>query len=61
MDEETMMAEKVKSKTKEKPSEDQNAQLDRELADTFPASDPLSTTRPGANVGSPNHKAAKTK
>lgn len=55
------MTEKVKSKTKEAPSENQNARLDRELADTFPASDPPSATEPVASLGGPDHKGAEAK
>lgn len=60
-DEETTMTEKVKSKTKEEPSKGQDARLDRELADTFPASDPPSATEPVANLGAPDHRDAKAK
>lgn len=45
----------TETKPKEKPSEEQ---LDTELADTFPASDPLSVTQPGTGIGAPRQDAA---
>jgi hypothetical protein len=55
------MADKGKSKTKEKLSKDLQSELDRELADTFPASDPPSVTQPGTGTGAPDHKRAPKK
>jgi hypothetical protein len=59
----TEMTEKVKSKTNEniKPDTNKKSQgneLERELEDSFPASDPPSTTQPNT-IGSPDHKGRK--
>jgi hypothetical protein len=35
--------------------------LDRELADTFPASDPPSVTQPDIKAGAPDHGASSRK
>ena len=60
------MAEKAKSKTNEKPKQDphktsQNEELERELEDSFPASDPPSATQPNVTAGAPDHKGKKDK
>jgi hypothetical protein len=61
------MAETNKSTTKEKAAKtkkethnEQERLLNRELEDSFPASDPPSLTRPTAN-GGPDRKRHKTK
>ncbi len=60
------MTAKVKAKRpkilkREAPLGQQQNQLDRELdhelADSFPASDPPSVTQPGVKLGAPEHKA----
>lgn len=55
------MTAKVKTKTDKKPKlensgKDKQKQLDRELADSFPASDPLSVTHPSIKSGAPERK-----
>jgi hypothetical protein len=49
----TKAAKKPKQETSRK---DQQNQLDRELADTFPASDPPSVTHPSIKLGAPERK-----
>jgi hypothetical protein len=51
----------AKTKADKKPKqetsrEDQQNQLDRELADTFPASDPPSVTHSSIKLGAPERK-----
>jgi hypothetical protein len=58
------MTSKAKTKTDKKPQQetsgaDKQNQLDRELADTFPASDPLSVTHPSIKSGAPERKASE--
>ncbi len=55
------MTAKAKTKTDKKPKQetsrkDQQNQLDRELADSFPASDPPSVTQPSIKLGAPERK-----
>lgn len=60
-DEEAEMAGKEKSETDEKRKHDEESdELDRELEDSFPASDPPSLTQPSES-GSPDHKGDKAK
>ncbi len=52
------------SKTDKKPKQessgkDRQTQLDRELADTFPASDPPSVTHPSIKSGGPDRTPQK--
>ena len=39
----------------------QDAELERELEDSFPASDPPSVTHPSVAAGAPDHKGEKPK
>ncbi|MGB6174798.1 MAG: hypothetical protein WBF43_00305 [Methylocella sp.] len=59
------MTPKAKPKTDKKPKErsakDQQKQLDRELADSFPASDPPSVTQPSVKSGAPERKPSRRK
>lgn len=41
--------------------EELDDELDRELADSFPASDPPSMTQPAPKPGSPERKGSKSK
>lgn len=60
------MTAKAKAKTKkprthetvrrQSSGQDQEKQLDRELAESFPASDPPSITQPGVGPGGPERK-----
>jgi hypothetical protein len=55
------MTPNAKIKTDKKPKQktsakDRQSQLDRELADTFPASDPLSVTHPSVKAGAPERQ-----
>lgn len=43
------------------PKVDQDDELDQELEDSFPASDPPSMTQPKTSAGAPDHKAEKKK
>lgn len=43
--------EKSRSQEAERQKREDDKELDRELDDTFPASDPPSTTRPGGHKG----------
>jgi hypothetical protein len=45
-----------KQPKQETSRKDQQNQLDRELADTFPASDPPSVTHPSIKLGAPERK-----
>ena len=65
---ETSMAETRKptikakaTKSKKATHKEQEERLDNELADTFPASDPLSLTQPTTEVGCPDRKPRKAK
>jgi hypothetical protein len=65
---ETSMAETNKSTTKEKPAKtkeethnEQDELLNRELEDSFPASDPPSLTQPTTETGGPDRKRHKAK
>ncbi|MGA7384548.1 MAG: hypothetical protein WBW81_07625 [Methylocella sp.] len=58
------MAAKAKTKTGKKPKQensgnDKQKQLDRELADSFPASDPPSVTQPAVKSDAPEGKPSK--
>ena len=62
------MAETRKSTTKEKAAKTKNETrkeqenlLNRELEDSFPASDPLSLTQPTTEMGGPDRKRPKMK
>ncbi|MGH6811825.1 MAG: hypothetical protein ACREDM_05580 [Methylocella sp.] len=44
------------SPKRESPGKDREKRLDRELADSFPASDPASVTHPGLIPGGPERK-----
>jgi len=60
------MTTKAKAKTEKKPKQetsgkDRQNQLDRELADTFPASDPPSVTHPSIKSGAPERKPSRHK
>jgi hypothetical protein len=51
------MNEKSKSETDEKAKHDEkDEELEHELEDTFPASDPPSMTQPSVKTGAPNHE-----
>lgn len=53
------MTAKAKTKTDKKPKQEisgKDKQLDRELADSFPASDPPSVTQPSVKAGAPERK-----
>jgi hypothetical protein len=55
------MTAKAKTKTGKKPKQensgkDKQKQLDRGLADSFPASDPPSVTQPSIKSGAPERK-----
>ncbi len=55
------MIEKSKSETDEKAKHDEkDEELEHELEDSFPASDPPSMTQPNRTPGSPDHEK-KTK
>jgi hypothetical protein len=43
------------------PAKDQQSQLDEELEESFPASDPPSVTQPGVKMGAPEHKPSTRK
>jgi hypothetical protein len=63
---ERTMTAKAKTKTDKKPKQensgtDKQKQLDRELADSFPASDPPSVTQPSVKSGAPERKPRKAK
>jgi hypothetical protein len=65
---ETSMAETSKSttkgkaaKAKEKTHNEQDALLNRELEDSFPASDPPSLAQPTTEMGEPDRKRHKAK
>jgi hypothetical protein len=60
------MITKEKTKARVEPGQEaigkeREKRLDRELADTFPASDPPSVTQPGVKLGAPEHKPASRK
>jgi hypothetical protein len=60
------MTAKAKTKTDKKPKhensdKDKQKQLHRELADSFPASDPPSVTQPGVKSGAPERKPSSRK
>jgi hypothetical protein len=60
----TSKAESGKSTTKEKAAEthkEQDELLNRELEDTFPASDPPSSTQPTTEIGGPDRQRHKAK
>ena len=55
------MTEKEKSDIKEKQNHDEkDEELEQELEDSFPASDPPSRTQPNV-MGRPDHKGEKAK
>ena len=55
------MVKKAKSETDEKRKHDEtDEELERELEDSFPASDPPSATQP-SEAGAPDHKGDKAK
>jgi hypothetical protein len=59
--EEAGMIGKAKSETDEKRKHDEaDEELERELEDSFPASDPPSMTQP-SEAGTPDHKGDKAK
>lgn len=49
------------AKTKKKSHKEQEKLLDRELEDSFPASDPPSLTQPTTEIGGPDRKRHKAK
>jgi hypothetical protein len=52
------------SRPREKGAEtkaEKDDELDQELEDSFPASDPPSMTQPNVTAGAPDHKGKKTK
>jgi hypothetical protein len=53
------MEERVKSKAREPTKDSANAELERELTDSFPASDPPSITQPNVKPGAPDHGEIK--
>jgi hypothetical protein len=58
------MATKAKTKTDKKPKQENSGtskqkQLDRELADSFPASDPPSITQASVKSGAPERKTPR--
>ncbi len=60
------MTPNAKIKTDKKPKQensgkDKQKQLDRELADSFPASDPLSVTHPSVKAGAPERQRSSRK
>jgi hypothetical protein len=55
------MTEKVKIKTKEPTPKDSGDDLERELKDSFPASDPPSITQNDIKTGDPERKPAPAK
>ena len=56
------MNEKTKSETDEKAKHDEkDEELEQELEDFFPASDPPSMTQPSVKAGAPDHKGEKAK
>ncbi|HEY4847625.1 MAG TPA: hypothetical protein VIH87_07475 [Methylocella sp.] len=60
------MTPNAKTKTDKKPKhensdKDKQNQLDRELADSFPASDPPSVTQPSIKSGAPERKSSSRK
>jgi hypothetical protein len=60
------MTTKATAKADKKPKQetsgkDRQNQLDRELVDTFPASDPLSVTHPSIKSGAPERKPSSRK
>jgi hypothetical protein len=46
-------SETVEAQSREKSAKGRQERLDRELEDTFPASDPPSVTQPGVKPGAP--------
>lgn len=55
------MTAKAKTKIDKKPKQESSGkdkQLDRELADSFPASDPPSITQPSIKSGAPERKSS---
>ncbi len=56
------MNQKAKSETDEELKRNENdEELEHELEDTFPASDPPSMTQPSVRPGAPNHKPEQKK
>lgn len=59
------MTEKDKSdiaaKQRRAEKAEQDAELEQELEDSFPASDPPSVTQPSVTAGAPDHKGQKPK
>jgi hypothetical protein len=56
------MIEKAKSETDEKRKHDEkDEELERELEDSFPASDPPSATQPSVKASAPDHKGDQAK
>jgi hypothetical protein len=52
---------KKAAKTKNETRKEQENLLNRELEDSFPASDPLSSTQPTTEMGGPDRKRHKAK
>jgi hypothetical protein len=50
---------KSEASGREKSDEGRQKRLDRELEDTFPASDPPSVIQPGTTPGAPERKASR--
>ncbi len=59
------MTEKAKSDLNEKQRRakkaEEDQELEQELEDSFPASDPPSATQPNVTAGAPDHKGGKPK
>lgn len=56
------MNQKAKSETDEELKRNENdEELEHELEDTFPASDPPSMTQPSVRPGAPNYKPEQKK
>ena len=51
----------VEEQSREKSANGLQEQLDRELEDTFPASDPPSVTQPGVKPGAPEREFRRNK
>ena len=57
----TKKGEIVEDQRREESANGRQEQLDRELEDTFPASDPPSVTQPGVRPGAPEREFQRNK